>query len=294
MGRIRLHLGKEQALLSLANSTVVGRHWSCDVQVPHPSVPLRWLEIRWSLEGWLWRALSGGERTRGMGAVHQEGWRLLSLTGHRVRLDGAPLDILVDLEDADPPTAFAQHLISGIRIEGDAFERWFQRGNDGCIRMISGDTDGPAKKDGSVVLLQGEPYRLFIPAVNQPTSPVRLDLADPNIWVGISGSQEEAVFSNGSVQVSVRGACVKVLATYARAVIEGNPWLRTADAHSAWVQRGGLAKSSPDRLAWERSKLRKKLAEQGVIQLDALFESRRKLDFTETRLSLEQEQLSID
>ena len=114
------------------------------------------------------------------------------------------------------------------------------------------------------------------------------------LWVGISQNQEEAVFSNGLVQVSVTGACVKVLATYAGALIEGNPWLRTADAHALWIEKGGARQSSVDRLAWERSKLRKKLSGQGVIQVDALFESRRKMDYTETRLTLGVEQVSVD
>ena len=49
----------------LAASTLVGRGWPCVVRLRDASVPLYWVELRWSA-GWTWRALGAEERTQSL------------------------------------------------------------------------------------------------------------------------------------------------------------------------------------------------------------------------------------
>ena len=292
MGHIRIQMGSETLWHPLASSTLVGRHWSADIRIPHPSVPLRWLEIRWATQGWKWRPLSGEERTRGSGASQPDGWRLWGGAGKRILLDGSPIDITLELDSPEPPELFLRNEQRGTLVNGADLDTLLRTGEDG--RVYAHHEPERPLKDGELIVFGGEAHRVYIPTRIQPTTPVRLHLAQPDVWLGIARDRSEALFSSGGTQVTVRGACIPVLATYAHAVVEGAPWLLTEDAHANWVAKGGTAGSPIDRLAWERSKLRQKLAAKGAAGVDALFTSRRKMEATETRLNLEAHQISLD
>jgi hypothetical protein len=60
-------------------------------------------------------------------------------------------------------------------------------------------------------------------------------------------------------------------------------WLTPNKALAAWVELVAPADSRPERVAWERAKLRAQLSRAGVAGLDALYEVRREGDTVRTR-----------
>ena len=56
---------------------------------------------------------------------------------------------------------------------------------------------------------------------------------------------------------------------------------------------GGPSASPPERLNWERAKLRSMLAREGGRGVDALFEVRRRVGETTIRLALDPERIDV-
>jgi hypothetical protein len=278
--------------LPLGASTTFGRHWSCDGVLHLSAAPLYWIEVRWREDHWSWRTLGASERTRGTGAAELAGFRSWAIGQGRVRLDGCGCVVELRLVDAAPPGLLLEDLDSRKRISEGALERYLEVWPDGQIWPLGAEpgTDPPLT-DGSVFVRRDRAYRLHRPGRLRDTVAALLDAGDRELWLTLDLDTLQARFAAGEREALVTGECVRVLAVYAIARRDdadggGGGWIAAPAAHDAWIALGGRATSPIDRLAWERGKLRTRLAAQRMGGLEGLFETRRGAGTTEVRLAV--------
>lgn len=100
-----------------------------------------------------------------------------------------------------------------------------------------------------------------------------------DLCLDITGSPPRATFTQGQSTVTVGGSPAQRLAIYAFARVEEpwpeGGWLTTAEAMERWQAPGGKADSVPERIAWDRGKVRSALVREGAIHPAVLFERRR-------------------
>lgn len=257
-----------------------------------PGCPLHWLEIRWMAGGWVWRALAAAGRTRGAGTRVREEWRTLSAAfgrGARVTLDEV---CAVELVDEGPPRPFVVDALTRVPLSPDELHRLVEARPDG-IWPLEGNGSAPeALADGQTFLAPdgaggSRVLRAHVPDLVAHTTETRVDLARVGVRLWVEPDLLRATLSQGNASVDVQGACVRVLAVYAQARRDDVPsggWLRPMDAHAAWIALGGAPESPIRRVEWERSRLRGRLARQGVASVDRLFEVRREGETMRTRL----------
>ncbi len=287
MGSILHFDGGEPRVAPLAPVTLVGRGAGCFVRVTHPRVPLHWLEVRWLGDVWAWRALGGQDLTRGPGTFLAAGWRSLGTTGRVARVSLGDL-AWVELTDAAPPAPFAWDMVRDVPVSADLFARTFTWQADTLV--VAGAESPRPLRDGEVVAIvdaiEGpSALRVHLPGMIETTADASLDLLAPDVSLDIDLVHLRATLHQHHASVTVRGECVRVLSVYARArarVADG--WLTPHDAWDAWVTAGGNAASGPDRLSWERGKLRARLVRLHVANVDALFEIVREGVTVRTRL----------
>jgi hypothetical protein len=274
----------------LAAACLVGRAGGCLARVSDLAVPSYWLELRWAEGSWRWRALAGGERTRGVGMLAEDGWRTLPLTSparpQRLRLD----DVLsVELLEGGPPEAFLLDLQSAEVCAGEELLRIVEVRPDGALLPFSAEGDPSARlQDGDVLVWEGRPWQVHLSEGPEPTARVRIDLARPGVSVDVDPEALRATFHQGEVDLPVEGEHVRVLLAYAlarKAASEGG-WLSAEDAWSAWRTLGGNPQSPVDRLGWDRGRCRAHLARAGVGNVQLLFESRRMRGVPQLRLGV--------
>ena len=70
-------------------------------------------------------------------------------------------------------------------------------------------------------------------------------------------------------------------------------WLSLSEAHRGWVAAGGRPDSPPQRISWDKGRLRSRLAALGVGDVALLFEKRRRDGRWQTRLRLDGARLSL-
>jgi hypothetical protein len=247
----------------LSPSTRIGRHWSNDIVVAHPAMPLYWVEIRWEQGGWRFRCLSGEGRTRAKGPRRGE-WTCLKAAsgqGSRVTIedvgqfelvdDREPVPMLVDCETG------VRHIGPEIRdviyAHGEVAEGGKLHWNGRLYRM---EGIGPL-----VVAQVGE-----------------IDIAHPDCHIHVDVDTLTAQISQGHAQVMIEGEPVRTLAVYVAARLSGQEdgWLNSEDAYAAWVYLGGSETSPIARIGWERGKLRRGLSIQEVDNSKRLFSVRRR------------------
>ena len=292
MGKACLIVDDTALELPLGASTRIGRHWSCDGVVHLSSAPLYWIEVRWRGDHWSWRPLGAGERTRGTGAAEPAGFRSWGSGQGRVRLDGCGCLVELRLLDAAAPRLLLEELESHKRIADADLERFLEIWPDGRIWPLGADPGiDPPLGDGSVFVRDQRAYRLHRPAPVRDITAAVLDAQDDDLILSIDLDTLQATFAAKQREALVTGECVRVLAVYARARSSdadggGGGWIGASAAHDAWVRLGGRCSSPIDRLAWERGKLRTRLASQGMCGLESLFETRRGAGHAEVRLCI--------
>ncbi len=289
MARLLIDFLDHRRAVPLGASTRVGRHWSSDVVLPLPQVPLHWLEVRWLGANWAWRALGALDRTVGASAPDTDGWRPLRCSngrGTRVRFEGVGA---VELVDDGPPQLVLHDVQSSERLEQDDALDWVEVVDERAYVL---GTDPPRRPlaDGEVFAAEGRIWRVLLPDPTQKTVQPALDLAHPRCE--LDAQIDEARFSVGERGVVLRGEAARVLRVYAIARgEEKGGWLDASDARQRWVELGGNRESPPERIAWERGKIRTRLSVLGVCNVDILFETRRMGPFTEVRLTLPPERV---
>ena len=272
------HAGASQSH-PLPSCAIVGRAASCTVRIHDPTVPMHWLELRWSPRGWRWRTLSGETRTRGIGALLDDGWRLLPESTpartQRLRLGDA---VAVELVDGGPPERFLVDLQTGAALSGEAMEEVVEVREDILLPMSAEGDRGSALRDGDVLVCAGRAWRVHLAAAPEPTLLQRLDLSRSDASVEVLDDGLRAVFHQGGSEAVLTGEHVRTLHVYARARAGDTPrggWLSVQAAWEAWAAAGGNPDSPLERLAWDRARCRTHLARQGVGGLEQLFEARR-------------------
>lgn len=278
---LTVHVDGVERSVPLASTTLVGRHWSCGVVVPAIRVPSFWLELRWHDDGWRWRELAGSGVTQGSGGLLPGGWRPFG--ARPVRFDGdlwlalasfsAPEAGLVDV--ATGAWLAASTLPDGITCADGAW--WTSPGEESAAERLH---------DGDVTVIGGRAVRFLAGVAFPMTHALGFHIAHRDVRLDVDLDAQTATLTCGGVVADVRGACVRVLAAYLRARRTGRGWLTRTEAFEAWVELGGKADSEPDRLGWERGKIKAQLAAQGVLGVRTLFETRVVEGVWETRLTV--------
>ncbi len=293
MAGLSVQRGDTTRIVPLAGSSLVGRGPACIVRIDDSAVPTHWLELRWVEGSWRWRIFAAAARTRGVGMLHDEGWRGLPVTTEgrpqRIRLDDVASVALVE---GGPPTHFALDLTSSATLEGDALCEIVEVRDDGVLPLDAEGDTARALADGAVVGHGGRTWRLHLAGAPDATRVVRMDLARPGVTVEIDPERLRATFYQGEVDVSVNGEHVRALATYALARREDvfcGGWLSPEAAWEKWRGLGGNPASSVARLGWDRGRCRAHLTRVGVAGVEHLFETRRMQGVPEVRLGVEVE-----
>jgi hypothetical protein len=254
---------------------------------------LYWLEIRWIGTGWGWRPLALRDRTRGSGAQLQDGWRALG-AGARLRWDD---DAWVQLEGEGPPKLTLYEEASGEMIRGEGLDVLLEV-REGRVLPLSADGCADADlPDGSLVSDGRRSWRLLRPEVLVSTDTQGFAVTHPELQLDLVLPSLELTLTVPSHSATIRGAAVRALAPYALARRDGprddGGWLSLQEAWTWWRDLGGRSTSAPDRLGWERGKVRTALAREGVRELDQLFETRRTGEGAFTRLNVHPERIHV-
>lgn len=278
---------------ALGTTTLVGRHRSCAIVLDAPGVPAFWLELRWSEAGWAWRELGPADLARGAGAPLGDGWRALR-PGARVRLDD---DTRIELLDEGPPAVVLVDVATGEELSGEALDP-FVEVSDGRVLPLHADGEPSAElRDGHSFHDGRRTWRVLRPDTVPTTGRDGLLVAHGDSALDLDLVARSATFTIGTQSCTVRGGPVLAMAPYALARRDGarddGGWLTLPDAHAWWVALGGAAASPPERLNWERAKVRSMLAREGARGVDALFEVRRRVGETAIRLSLRGERIEV-
>ena len=276
MGRVVIEDANGTRRALLVASTLLGRHWRCDAHIEHPSMPLYWLEIRWSGAHWAWRCLGAEDHTRGKGLTDPWGWRRLGrddevampLAGVRVRM-----------ADEAPPQLALQNTRTGRWIDGDARFEFITLTEDGPRALgPHGEASGAILVDGAQLQSTDSHIRVHVPDGLVDTKLGSLSLATGPIEMDFDLSIPEVILSGKGGELRVTGSLVRTLAIYAAAHAHpGCPggWLSNTQAHGWSALLGPPSPSPAERLNWERARLRSRLLEAGLGGVDTMFERQR-------------------
>lgn len=278
---------------TLGAVALVGRHWACAARINAPGMPLHWIELRWRGRVWAWRVLAAEDKTRGTGDVLESGWRALTEHTGRIRLDA---DVTVVLSEGGPPLLHAIDLIDGRVHVGEALDQLIDHGSNGAFSLEADGVVGRRLADGDVFVVDGRPYRMIGDAWVAATAQGRVQVRHPRLRCDVDPAGEVAVFTVGARSAVVRSAAVRILLVYVTARLVDDPdggW-RTADtAWAAWVGLGGPSTSSPERLGWEKGRLRSAITRGGLVDAGGLFETRRRDGAVVSRVALPPTRLAI-
>ncbi len=297
MGSLLVFDGKPR-VVPLAPTTLLGRGEACHVRLHHPRVPLHWIEVRWTGEAWAWRALAAEDATRGPHTFLGSGWRSLGNAGRFPRVSLGE-SAWVELVDPSGPAAFVWDLVSDSPVPDDIVARHLEWRDGGFVRLADEGEATQILGDGAVLAVVDRDrgplaLRVHAPSAIAATQDSVVDLLAPELALDLDLPGLRATIHQRQGAVTVRGECVRVLAVYLAARRESSPnggWLTPDAAWEAWVDLGGNPESSPDRLSWERGKLRSQLARLRVANVGALFELSRDGDTVRTRLGVETREL---
>jgi hypothetical protein len=291
MALLLVATGASRRLLPLPPLCLVGRAPTCMVQLEHPVCPAHWLELRWGPEGWSWRPLAALERTRGSGAHRANGWRGLEVSAERGTRVALAADAFIELVDGGPPEPFAWDCSADRPLTGEALERVVELRGDAMLPIAAEGDPGAALRDGALwVHQEGEQLRILrahLPSSLAETLDTRLDLARGGVSVELDLGANLAELSQRSARVQVSGQAVRAFALYARARAEdpdGEGWLGSSEALTAWQALGGAAEAPAEAVSWERTRLRQLLHRARVGSVEAVFDRRKVGAFIQIRL----------
>lgn len=282
MARIDLVAGGASRVLPVAAHTVLGRAPSCTFAVPGAGVPSLWLELRWfsGPDIWAWRPLREPDPTEGRRIPARGlpvGW--YALRGEAtLSIPGAASLRLVE---AGPPAAFAVDARTGDLAEGEAFDALVVRLSDGPWPVDADEQDDPAGPipDGGLFLARGRWWRLFDAVPPGATDAGGIDLRHPSCLLTlVRGGTGEWVLqlTQRKAEIRIEEAPVRVLVPFAEAKAregDGDGWLSRLDVYERWLALGGDPRSPEERMAVDRARLLRRIAERGVRGGEALFDA---------------------
>ncbi len=293
MGRILITGQNQWSERELATSTLIGRHWSCDVQLRSDDVPLRWLELRWLDNCWGWRALSREGDTLGAGSWLRPGWRRLALSKKgktQLRLRSV---VALELIEDGPPQPYAVDLQNGRVLRRMALEERLQAAGFKQWRSPVGEP----LQDGAVIILDGHPVRLHLPQRAPQAALKVLSILHPDALLKLKPDSLSGALEIAPTRIDLQREMVRGLLPYAEARLQDGRqdggWLTRDEAFSRWLELGGNPDSDARRMGWVRGKIRNHLARSGLASLDRLFESQRMGQWYGTRLGLQLEQIYL-
>ena len=297
MGMIALTFSGRRWTASLGAVNTVGRHWSCTHRVDESRVPMFWLEIRYGPDGWVWRPLEGRGITRGGGAQRANGWRMLdSPSGRAVRVrcgDAGHISLL----DSKSPSPFLSDLLSGLQLAGPSLLEVLERHDGGFFRLGEGDDPSRALVDGDIVVHRGSAWRFFSGTVPPSTDGGVVSLKSDTICLDLDLRKQVLCLTERDRSVELTDSLVILLVPFVEARIDEHRveggWLSLEEAHRGWVAAGGRADSPPERISWDKGRLRTRLAALGVGDVGFLFEKRRRGGVWQTRLRISGERLGF-
>ncbi|MEN0062177.1 MAG: hypothetical protein AAGA48_08490 [Myxococcota bacterium] len=294
MGRVKITYGSHWSERPLAVSTLIGRHWSCDILLHAEEVPLRWLEIRWLGGRWGWRALSREGDTLGAGDWLRPGWRSLTVSRKANRVLRLRAAAAVELVNGDAPQPYAVDLQSGQILVKQSLAEML--GNAGFHQWRT--HTGEPLNDGVVLVIEGRPLRLHLPQRVQATSGSGISsILHVDTLLKLDAETLTGAIELGTFRVELSREIVRVLLPYAEARVNDyaheDAWISREEAHARWLELGGNPSSPPQRLGWMRGKAKTFLARKGLSDVDGLFESRRVGGWYGTRIGLQPEQIVI-
>jgi hypothetical protein len=297
MAILSVHINGKTKAEQIGIVTTIGRHWSCILRLDHPSAPLFWLEIRYGTSGWAWRPLETRGLTRGSGRPISNGWKSLTDKGGGTARVHCGKAGWVELTDASPPTTFAKSLNNGTIINGAGLGDIVERHSGNLFRMGEGDTLSAALSDGDIFASEGSTYRLFSATQNTTTELGEISIDSPKICVDVSLDTLTATFTQGTAEVTVTGEPVRVLVPFIRARLDetsgDDGWLTVNSAWKGWMAAGGNPNSAPERLAWEKGRLRTQLARAGACNVSSIFEKRRLDGLWWSRIAIPPDRISL-
>lgn len=278
---------------ALGTTTLVGRHRSCGVPLDAPAVPAFWLELRWTASGWMWRELGPSEVARGAGAAMGYGWRALRVGG-RIRVDE---DTWLELVDDAAPEVVLVDVVTGEERRGAALDDLVEI-SDGRVLPLHADGEPSAElRDGDAFHDGRRTWRVLRPDVLDGTFQGGVTVGHPTCTIDLDLTARSVTVTVGTASCTAHGGPVLAMAPYAIARRDGahddGGWLTLTEAHAWWVRLGGAAASPPERLNWERAKLRTALAREGARGLDALFTVRRRVGETVIRVALPPDRIEV-
>jgi hypothetical protein len=292
MGVVLLRQKNSERRVPLSSSFRVGRHWSCDICLADRSLPLYWVELRWREKEWVWRVLAAEARTKPQLPNQNKAWSLLSEDKGSVRIECLGGDFVeLVLLSAAPPELIIEDLQSGERHVGETLEGLVERHPNGKVWALGQEPPIHLPlQDGEVFSLHKNIYRAHVPSEIGSTVDLVFDVSAPDVFLSINIANLSATFSLDNSERILHGEPVRTLIVYAKARREEDElaggWLTIEDAYEGWLQLGGRRESKPERIAWERGKLRAMLAAQGVLGVETLFEVRKTRSLWENRLHI--------
>lgn len=289
MGRVQLTCGTTFGFRELAHSTLVGRHWSCDIVLPHADAPLRWIELRWMLGKWGWRAVAREGDTIGPATWLSPGWRLVE-PGRRGTVKLREI-ATIELIDASPPAPFAVDLQTGRVLLRKALQEVLSEAGYRQWRSAAGHP----LADGDVLLIEGRAWRLHLPQRALQIEASTPSLLHADTLLKLDADSLTGAFELGTEQVELPTEHVRVLLPYAEALVNeyDDAWLTRDEAYERWLDLGGNPESPAQRLGWIRGKVKSALAKRGLADVDALFESKRVGQWYGTRIGLMRDQIVL-
>ena len=260
-----------------------GRHWSNDIVLDHPRVPLSWAEVRWwpaagGLDGeWRWRQLHDAGRLEEVATRRPDGWR--ALVGRRTRIDFDG-ETFVALTDLAPPRSFLHDLRSGEDLCDEA--------RAGCVlvdpagNLCDPDT-GDLLRDGELreivderglkrlvrVHVANAQPRTENPVLDLSRDAWILEIATDRAWARLSARDPARTAS-----LVIEGAQARILRVYAeaRTAAPDAGWLTGHQALDRWHALGGH-EADLQRMTTLRHRTWQRLRTLGVVgEGNAVFE----------------------
>jgi hypothetical protein len=206
-------------------------------------------------------------------------------------------DAWVQLESEGPPALALYDESTGEVLVDEALDALLEV-REGRVLPLSADGVPDADlPDGARVSDGRRSWRLLRPDVVASTDTQGFAVTHPELHLDIDLPGLALTLTVPQRSVTVRGAAVRAVVPYALARRDGphddGGWLTLREAWTWWCDLGGRAASAPDRLGWERGKVRTSLARAGVRELDALFETRRTAEGAVTRLGVAPERIEV-
>ena len=188
------------------------RTWLASYSVK--GLPLFWLES-WLGNQWVWRVLNAENETKGRGPLLSNGWRELT---DRIIFQSAT-KVQIEWFDGSPPGVLVESLQNSTIVPVDEV-----RGLHVSDLGYRVDLDQPLLPNGEVFVLEGHPYRLWIPQSYAPSIDSSFMVTDSDMTLDIFTSELRAEFSIGQRTVSIQGESLSVYWCMHKRV-DGEGWL---------------------------------------------------------------------